>query len=301
MYHCMSKEEEKFLNEYHIEDYERPSIATDIVMFSVVRESEAENFRKLPEQSLGILLIKRGSYPYKGCWALPGGFLKANEDVVETAKRELYEETGIQNAYLQLSGIYGKQNRDPRGWIVSNTYMALFDGEEHKPRAGSDAWEARWFSIDLEVVGQEKSIHHDDAKVVVDYRMNFVNKESETSFSVVIREIKKFVGYHEQVQYEMQSGDGLAFDHGEIILCTLLKLRQQLKHDMRIGFDLMPECFTLTQLQKTFEIVLDEKLTTPNFRRKIAEYVLETEEVLGGEGHRPAKYFRRNIKAFYES
>jgi len=92
--------------------------------------------------------------------------------------------------------------------------------------------------------------------------------------------------------------EGLAFDHGKIILQTLLFLRKSVKNDWKLAFDLMPEFFTLTQLQNTFELVLDEKLLTPNFRRKVDELVVETEQILEGNGHRPAKLFKRNIGEF---
>lgn len=79
----------------------------------------------------------------------PGGFCIKGEDVIDTAKRELYEETNIQNAFLQLVGAFGESNRDPRGWIISNAFVALIDGELVNLRASTDAWEACWFSMDI--------------------------------------------------------------------------------------------------------------------------------------------------------
>ena len=94
----MSEEEKKYLERYDISEYERPSVATDMAIFSVMEAAEAENFRKLPKKSLKLLLVCREAYPYKGSWALPGGFCRPGEDVAETARRELFEETGIRAA-----------------------------------------------------------------------------------------------------------------------------------------------------------------------------------------------------------
>lgn len=295
----MTPEEKAYLEQYNLKDYECPSIATDIVIFSVLEEGEQKNFRKLPERALKILLIKRASYPYKDCWALPGGFCRPQEDVLETAKRELYEETNVESAYLQLSGIFGEKDRDPRGWIISNTYMALFDGEKHKLRAGSDAWEAKWFTIKLTIKEQKKKLEDNQVRISTIYELMLSHEESGIKFNIQVRERKEFVQYHEKVRYEWVSGDELAFDHGQIIVHTLLQLRKQVKSDMRLAFDLMPEYFTLTHLQCTFELLLDEKLITPNFRRKISDYVSETEYIEEGEGHRPAKLFKRNLETFY--
>ncbi len=141
----MNKAEKEYLSHYDISAFERPSIAADMVIFFILNDGISSNIRKLQKKALKVLLIKRANYPYKDYWALPGGFVKPGEDVAETARRELYEETNVRNAYLQLVGIYGKNDRDPRGWIISNTFMALRDGENCRLRAGTDAWEAEWF------------------------------------------------------------------------------------------------------------------------------------------------------------
>ena len=114
----------------------------------------------------------------------------------------------------------------------------------------------------------------------------------------VAKEQKQFVNYHERLRYEIVDSEGIAFDHAKIILHTLLFLRKSVKNDWKLAFDLMPEYFTLTQLQNTFELVFDEKLLTPNFRRKVDELVEETEQILEGNGHRPAKLFKRKVEAF---
>jgi len=294
----MSDEEKAYLAGYDITRFERPSLATDMAIFSIKEKGTQENYRKLPEKALKLLLIKRATYPFKDLWALPGGFCRPDEDVQETALRELYEETHVKAAYLQLAGTFGEVGRDPRGWIISNTFLSLVDGESCKPRGGSDAWEAKWFSVELTAKEEKRKLQEEAAELVTEYELILRHEESGLSLRAVVKEHKQFVNYHEKVNYEIVDSEGLAFDHAKIIVHTLLFLQKSVKNDWKLAFDLMPEFFTLTQLQNTFELVLDEKLLTPNFRRKVDELVVETEQILEGNGHRPAKLFKRNIGEF---
>ncbi|MBQ2238333.1 MAG: NUDIX hydrolase, partial [Lachnospiraceae bacterium] len=267
----MTQEEKSFLEQYDITRYERPSIAADIAIFSIREEGENTNFRKLAKKALKILLIKRGNYPYKDCWALPGGFCRPEEDVYETAKRELYEETNVKDVYLKPFGIFGETGRDPRGWIVSNAFLALMDSKDCMLRAGTDAWEAQWFTVELTKKELKKTIDVDSIYIETEYILNFLKQEDEANFSVKVREYKQFEHYHERVRYEILDNGNLAFDHGKIILQALLTLRKEVENDSRIAFDLMPELFTLTQLQTAFEVILHQELLKANFRRKIAD------------------------------
>ena len=93
-----------------------------------------------------ILLIERGSEPFKGSWALPGGFVDADERVAAAAARELREETGIDGVSLQLLGVYDTPGRDPRGATVSIVFL-MRAGEELDATGGDDAADARWFAL----------------------------------------------------------------------------------------------------------------------------------------------------------
>lgn len=230
----------------------------------------------------------------------------------ETARRELYEETHVKDAYINLCGIYGDVGRDPRGWIISHTFLALLDGEKCDLRGGSDAWEAQWFNLEFEKKEITGIVKESYALIENEYFLRLENTDmaatnikgdglsaEAVSLSAVIREKRECVDYHETTQYEIVENQGFAFDHAKIIMCALLSLRRQAETDGAIVFDLMPEIFTLTQLQKAFETIQDKKLVTANFRRKIAPYVIETGEMIEGAGHRPAKLFERNLKAFF--
>lgn len=297
----MSQEEKEYLQQYDITKYDRPSIAADMAVFTVMGDQkeesvrDSENYRKLPEKKLKLLLIKRGSYPYKDKWALPGGFCRKGEEVLDTAKRELFEETQVEDAYLQLAGVFGKEGRDPRGWIISHMFLALFDGKKCRLRAGSDAWDARWFDVELirEQEGKEKG--------KTTYRLKLTNNDDEEPIclqAVVIQE-KKFLQFRVSTDYRIEEEEGFAFDHAKIITYAVLHLRKQAETDGRIVFDLMPEYFTLTELQNACEIILGKELLAANFRRKIADYVVETDKMLEGAGHRPAKLFRRNLQSIF--
>lgn len=294
----MSQAEKDYLSNYDIGKFDRPSVAADMVIFSILNDGINNNKRKLQKKALKVLLIKRAEYPYKDYWALPGGFVRPDEDVTETARRELYEEANIRDAYLQLVGVYGKKDRDPRGWIISNAFMALVNGENCTLRAGTDAWEADWFNIEIKVQEIRKEFQEDTSLIETRYRLLLTNEEKGLSLSAELKQYKSFRNYHETVRYEIVQCEALAFDHAEIILSAMLSLRGNIENDMRQAFDLVPEMFTLTQLQNVFEIVLGRELLTANFRRKIADYVVETDIVSEGAGHRPAKLFKRYVKAF---
>lgn len=295
MQYIMSEEEKAYLKAYNQTDYDRPSVATDIVVFAIGKE-EAEDIRQMPVGKLKVLLIQRGSYPYKGAWALPGGFCRKNEEIYDTARRELYEETSIKDAYLNLSGIYGDVDRDPRGWIISHAFLALLDGTKCRLRADTDAWDAKWFDVDIKMTQEEK--HADSESVRVKNRYELSLKCEEITLAASVYENKVYERYHEKVSYEIVENNGLAFDHAKIIVDAFRNLQKRAEHDDTIIFDLMPEQFTLTELQKVFEIILQKDLIKANFRRKIAEYVIKTDDMESGRGYRSANQYKRNIEKF---
>ena len=115
--------------------YPRPMLCVDMVIL------------KKDRNKTKILLIKRGNNPFKDHWALPGGFIEMEEDLIESAYRELEEETHINKVELQQLKTYGKPGRDPRGRTVSLVFGGFLE-KEQEAKAGDDASEAEWFSID---------------------------------------------------------------------------------------------------------------------------------------------------------
>ena len=302
--YIMSDEEKAYLESYDMSQYDCPSLTADIAVFAILKNEESNEYRKDPEQKLGILLIKRGGFPYKGCWALPGGFSNKDEDLHQTALRELKEETSVENAFLEPFGVFSTPGRDPRGWVVSQGFLALIDRKDEKVSAGSDAGAAEWFSIDVSREEMKKHVLKTKAEIRTKYSIHLENGNVNEGvepiiIDAVVEEIRVFDNHHETISYDIIDGGSLAFDHAEIIVRAFKSLHKQANDMGRIIFDLMPEKFTLYSLQDAYEIVLGEKLTTPNFRRKIAPYVTETNETITGVGHRPAKLFKRNLDAFY--
>jgi 8-oxo-dGTP diphosphatase len=220
-------------NGYLPEVVERPALSVDVVAYS------------LRENDLKVLLIRRGVPPYKGKWAIPGGFVRLNEGLDEAALRELEEETGVRDVYLEQLYTFGALKRDPRGRVVTVAYFALVP-DDVQARAGDDAAEAAWHSM-----------------------------------------------------YDLPE---LAFDHAEILKYALQRLRYKLEYTS-VGFELLPNEFTLTDLQTAYEIVLGEKLDKRNFRRRIleAEILVETNRHREGEGQgRPARLYRYRKNAVTE-
>jgi len=213
--------------------YPRPAVTVDIVIFTI-RES-----------CLQILLIQRGEEPFKGSWALPGGFVRIQESLEEAASRELEEETGIGQAYLEQLYTYGEPERDPRDRVITVAYFALIPPDEPiRTEGSSDVAQAAWFP--MEVL------------------------------------------------------PSLAFDHAEIACYALRRLRYKLEYTA-VGFELLPDQFTLSELQTAYEIILGEQLDKRNFRRRILEAgVIEaTAGMRTGEG-RPARLYRYRPDAVAE-
>jgi 8-oxo-dGTP diphosphatase len=118
-------------------EYERPGLTVDCVIFGL----------DLDEESLKVLLIERDLEPFSGMWAIPGGFVHGGETLTEAAARELREETGIIDVFLEQLYTFGDPGRDPRGWVVSVAYYALVSPEQHAVHAATDARQARWFPV----------------------------------------------------------------------------------------------------------------------------------------------------------
>lgn len=205
-------------------------VAVDAVCFTVLHDE------------LKILLIQRKYEPFKGGYAIPGGFVKKDEELEDAVKRELAEETGATGAFLKQLGAYGKVGRDPRGRILSISFVALINPHQ-RLQATTDAMAAEWFAVD---------------------------------------NLPK-----------------LEFDHDKIIADALDFLRFELQ-TTNIAREVLPEFFTLSQLQHLYETVLGKKLDKRNFRRRIKEMdvLKETDKTHMDGAHRPAKLYTFKDKKY---
>lgn len=209
--------------ETDIHKYKKPSVTVDIVIFTI------------KDNDLKVLLVKRDVEPFKGRWAIPGGFVRIEESLEDAAKRELAEETGVKSVYLEQLYTFGYPKRDPRGRVITVSYIALVNSDNIRLEATTDVSEAQWFSV------------------------------------------KKFLL--------------LAFDHKNILEYALKRLRWKFEYTT-VAFSLLPEKFTMSQIQNIYEIVFDRKFDKRNFAKKLISLnILKEKEIKRDVSHRPPKLY----------
>ncbi|EGG36535.1 NUDIX hydrolase [Paenibacillus sp. HGF5] len=283
--------EREFLEQYRAGDYERPSVAADMVIFTVTDE-EADSYRKLPEKELRILLIRRGGHPFLGKWALPGGFVQPSETTEQAAARELREETGVDDVYLEQLYTFSDIGRDPRTWVMSCSYMALINSDKLELRAGDDAADASWFKVSYRLLREQKELMEDGYVKTLEYELKLSGEEE---LSAVVARTLTVKTTSTSTEYKIVSNDGLAFDHVKIIACAIERLRGKVNYT-DIALHLMPKLFTLTELQQVYEVIMDKELLKAAFRRKVADLVAETDHYTENAGHRPSRLYRRKLE-----
>jgi 8-oxo-dGTP diphosphatase len=237
-YHREESEEDQTMSRRKFcYEWPRPAVTCDVVLFTVAGT--------LNQLRLEVLLIQRDQEPFAGRWALPGGFVHESEDLPVTALRELAEETGVQDAYLEQVGAIGTPGRDPRGHTITVVWVGLIQGDRCQLSASGDARAARWF--------------------------------------------------------DLKALPPLAFDHAGILTQALAHLRRRIG-EAPVCAELLPQSFTLSELQALIEAILGRPLDRRNFRRKVMDLGL-VEQTKGTrlEGaHRPAQLYRFVPSAFEE-
>lgn len=267
--------EEEFLKSYDSSQFEKLSMTADTLIFSVADEN-VDNYRKLPEKKFSVLLVKRNSYPFKDKWCLPGGFVSIDETLDAAAKRILKTETNLKDVYMEQLYTFGDINRDPRMRIVSVSYIALVDKNRLKDHLSSNA---SWFTM---------NILEDEKEIQVTFDNGIEN------FSITI-EKKLKDQTSDRYEYIVKKNSSLAFDHAKVIVCGISRLKNKVGYT-DIVFNMMPEYFTLGELQQVYEVILDKKLLDPAFRRMIKDKVVKTDKVKTGGGYRPSILFKYKKK-----
>ena len=263
--------EEEFLKNYDSSIYEKPSVTSDIALFSVSDGSQS-NYRKLKQKYFSILLVKRNNYPFKDMWCLPGGFVGINETCEEAARRVLATETNLHDVFLEQLYTFDSIDRDPRCRVISVSYMGLVDKNKLNDSLFPNA---SWFNIiSLE---DEKSFHVtlDNGEEQIKFVINKILKEKTT----------------DRYRFEIAENKSLAFDHPRVIVSGMERLKNKITYT-DIVFNMMSEYFTLGELQQVYEVILGKKLLDPAFRRIIANKVEKTNKMQTGEGHRPSVLFK---------
>ena len=282
--------EAEFFAAYNAGRYERPSVTVDMLIFTVA-DKAAGNYRKLPEKELRVLLVRRAEHPFIGQWALPGGFVRIRESLDEAARRELREETNVDDAYMEQLYTWGDVDRDPRTRVVSTAYLSLTDASALELRADDDTDDAAWFAVSRRLAQEQKTSTGEGYVLTRQYELAL--SSSSQACRAVVRHVRTVTGRNATERWEVVDTGGLAFDHAKMIAYGLERLRNKVEYT-DIAFRLMPGRFTLTELQQVYEVILGAELLKANFRRKIAGMVLETDEFTKDAGHRPSKLFRFN-------
>ena len=187
--------EKEFLESYSSDKYKKPSLTADIVL--IARDGDKNE----------LLLIKRGGHPYIDCFALPGGFAEPGESIERTAARELYEETAVENVVFESIGVFSSPGRDPRGWVVSDAFLAVADKKDIRVLAGDDAAKAVWFSVFVNNNGKNIRLVSDGEEI----NIKFEKKNVPSPFGV-------------RTEYHITDDGGLAFDHALILATAMGKL-----------------------------------------------------------------------------
>ena len=268
--------EEDFLKDYNPKEFEQLSMTADILVVSV-SSKDTTNYRKNDKKMMSILLSKRDDYPYKGKWCLPGGFMNpTSETLEECAIRVLKNETNLEDIYIEQLYTFDDIKRDPRTRVVSTSFVALVD----KNKLKSNILNASWFDV---VSVKEKNN-------IVEVILN--NGEEIINFSIK-KELRK--GSTDRYNFITKENVSLAFDHDKVILSGLERIKNKINYT-DIVFNMMPEYFTLKELQQVYEVILNKKLLDPAFRRIIANKVEKTKKMKTGEGHRPSYLYKYKKK-----
>lgn len=242
----------EFLAQYNPGNYEKPSVTVDVMVLKMKEDLS----------SMQILLIQRKNHPYIYQWALPGGFVEMQESAYEAACRELKEETGLANVYMEQLYTMSQPNRDPRMRVIDIAYIALLPYEVNTEAvAGDDAQKAVWFDVSFNERGMVLSNKEEYVKIVY-----VLEEKSFNNGRLTIRN---------QVPV-LKSNEALAFDHSEIILEGLSRLKNKVMYT-DVAFNLVPEKFSLPELQKVYEVILGKGLYKANFRDKVEQKVVSLE------------------------
>jgi len=247
------------------EEFFKPSVTVDTIVFTI-RDSNVDNYRKLPEKKLQILLVKRAEEPYRDKWSLPGVFVREKEKFEEAVNRCLKEKANIKDIYLEQLYSWGDPERDPRQRVISTSYMGLVDAEDIQIKAGKNVEDIGWFNIKLNTIKETKEGYAKTEEIEI------ILENKESILKSRVRVVKELVNGNMIIYTQIIQSD-LAFDHTKMLIYAIERLKNKVEYTT-IAFNLMPEKFTLTKLQQVYEILLDKPLLKANFRRKIADMVI---------------------------
>ena len=212
---------EEFLKEYDPYQYKNPCATTDMVLFSYAGE-------KPDTDALKVLLVCRKNHPSIGYWALPGGFVELYENLEDTARRELEEETGVKGLPVEQFACYGDYQRDPRARVITTAYFSLVNEKEVRVKAGDDAADAAWFTVKLKK-GESKDITTDAAVIRrEDFSLELENEDRGLKIRAVICKEER-QGLVRERKYKVKEGGMVVVDHAAILTQALEVIQQRIR------------------------------------------------------------------------
>lgn len=203
---------------------------------------------------------------------MPGGFLNVFETLDEAALRILNKETNLDNIYLEQLYTFSGVDRDPRMRVVSSSYIALVDKNRLNGKLPSNA---SWFDIHILEDDKSYDVLLDNGLEQIKFKVGKTLKEHTT----------------DRYKFFILENDKLAFDHQLVIISGIERLKNKIEYT-DIVFNMIPELFTLGELQQVYEVILGKKLLDQAFRRIIDDKVEKTDKMRTGGGHRPSYLYR---------
>lgn len=297
----MSEAKYGFFRDCDNSTYIQSSNTVDMVIFSAI-DGEDKDPRRLPDKVLQILLVKKkrdlllakGDQSEQGKWALPGGFVNYEETMDEAAIRKLKEETNLENVYMEQLYTWGRVYPDLRRRVISTSYMALVDREKFIVKSGEDAEDVRWFNVSSNVIKKVKIPTANGYILEKTFEIVVYNEDIEIKDHVIVKTIVE--GHTSKIENTyVENENGLAFDHAKVIQYALDRMKNKVMYT-DIAFSLMPELFTLTELQKVYEVLYSRELADAYFRKKVKRMLTKTSLLSEGKRFRPSKLYRFNPK-----
>ncbi|WDV44255.1 NUDIX hydrolase [Clostridiaceae bacterium M8S5] len=283
------KEHDTYLSNYASRFY----VTCDTLVFTVQNEEGKENSNDLDDKKLKIALVKRENTPYKNEWALPGGFVKKEQETTyQAAMRKLYEEISLKDIYIEQLYTWDDVSRDPREHILSVSYMALVNSDEIKIKAGNHAKDARWFEVNKKFKQLNKSLT--DYGYIKEEIYEIILTNKDIKIVGTIKEIITVKGSIKQKRTEVMKDENIAFDHIKIISYALERLKNKVDYT-DIMFNLLPQYFTIAQAHSTYKLLTGKDYTNQNFRKKFKYKLIETDKKSKKYSPKPARLYKLNI------
>ena len=280
--------EEEFLKDYDSNKFDKPSVTNDLIIFTT-ENMEEENIRKVPRKGMQVLLVKRDEYPEKGKWAIPGGFVHINESLEDGATRKLKEETGMDNVYMEQLYTFGETNRDSRTRVISIGNIALISKENINYNKSNKNMESMCFWINKKILNKVNSEDY----IINIYELSLISEDGniEIKYEITEKIEKNILKRKNEIYNNILGKDELAFDHYKILDYAIDRIRNKVEYTP-IALNLLPRLFTVKELQNVYEAIMGREIL--NFRRKMGDMIIETDEIIEGKPFRPAKMFKYN-------